>query len=50
MKLSEKIQEALREQLEICLSAARRYLPDYDEHPEIQTADAAIAKTTGEQS
>jgi len=31
----------------IALTAvARRYLPDYDEHPEIQRADEAIAKAT----
>ncbi|QMR54219.1 hypothetical protein [Klebsiella michiganensis] len=29
----------------VSLSAvARRYLPDYDEHPEVQKADAAIAR------
>lgn len=26
---------------------ARRYLPDYDEHPEVQKADDAIAKVGG---
>lgn len=28
-------------------AAARRYLPNYDEHPEVQKADAAIAKAKG---
>lgn len=27
---------------------ARRYLPDYDEHPEVQKADDAIAEARGE--
>jgi hypothetical protein len=28
-------------------AVARRYLPDYDEHPEVQKADATITKATG---
>jgi hypothetical protein len=28
-------------------AVARRYLPDYDEHPEVQRADSAIAKAEG---
>ena len=37
----------LLEVLRSLTAVARRYLPDYDEHPEIQAADAAIAKATG---
>lgn len=32
----------LRDALHSLASVARRYLPDYDEHPEIQKADAAL--------
>lgn len=28
-------------------AVARRYLPDYDEHPEVQKADDAIASVKG---
>ena len=34
--------ETLREALISLVAVARRYLPDYDEHPEIQKADAAL--------
>ena len=34
--------EALRGALHSLAAVARRYLPDYDEHPEIQRADAAL--------
>jgi hypothetical protein len=37
----------LLEALASLTAVARRYLPDYDEHPEVQKADAAIAKATG---
>lgn len=33
----------LRDALQSLASVARRYLPDYDEHPEIQKADEALA-------
>ena len=34
--------ERLRGALHSLAAVARRYLPDYDEHPEIQRADAAL--------
>lgn len=34
----------LYEALVSLAAVARRYLPDYDEHPEVQKADAAIAR------
>lgn len=37
----------LLEALVSITAVARRYLSDYDEHPEVQKADAAIAKATG---
>lgn len=37
----------LLEALVSLAAVARRYLPDYDEHPEVQKADAAIASTKG---
>jgi hypothetical protein len=37
----------LLEALVSLAAEARRYLPDYDEHPEVQKADAAIEKAEG---
>ncbi|WP_105604147.1 hypothetical protein [Cronobacter sakazakii] len=43
--------EAERDELLAALvslaAVARRYLPDYDEHPEVQKADDAIARVKG---
>lgn len=39
--------EVLREALVSLVAVARRYLPDYDEHPEIQKADAALSRRQG---
>ncbi|EBK4234045.1 hypothetical protein DML21_06755 [Salmonella enterica] len=36
-----------RKVLNSLASAARRYLPDYDEHPEIQAADELLESTAG---
>ena len=41
MKQIDVLKQAL-EALASLTAVARRYLPDYDEHPEIQKADAAI--------
>lgn len=35
--------ERVRGALKSLAAVSRRYLPDYDEHPEIQRADAALA-------
>jgi hypothetical protein len=36
--------ETVREALVSLVAVARRYLPDYDEHPEVQKADDALAQ------
>lgn len=41
------LRDDLLEALVSLAAVARRYLPDYDEHPEVQKADAAIASAKG---
>ncbi|ECP7955108.1 ead/Ea22-like family protein, partial [Salmonella enterica] len=43
----EKLEAAHRKVLNSIAAVARRYLPDYDEHPEIQAADELLESAAG---